>query len=154
MEPRWFWRNVDVCDGASCWEWTGKRDKRGYGVLPKGMFPGRRAPVASRYALELHLGRPLLPGMVADHLCRNPPCVNPNDLQEVPNVVNLHIDAIGDGGPRRRLKCYLCFDAGTMERIGSGLVEPCPACHGPEPYEVGPMDIGATATNKGPYGVT
>lgn len=54
------------------------RDRDGYGKL-KVDGKDLRAHVV---ALQLHLGRELLPGMYALHTCHNPPCCNPDHLYE------------------------------------------------------------------------
>lgn len=66
---KWFIRS----DG--CWEWTGARDKDGYGVFN---YAGKtsRAP---KVALELD-GRPVPRGMMACHTCDNPGCVRVDHL--------------------------------------------------------------------------
>lgn len=65
---------------------------------------GGRRVNAARLALEAHLGRPLKPGHVPDHLCRVRNCVNPDHLQEVTGSENSR-RAGGDhgGGGRPRL---------------------------------------------------
>jgi hypothetical protein len=69
-----FWAKVDKESSAPCWIWTGAKTGKGY-----GMFEGRGAHV---YALESKIG-PMPDGLVPDHLCRNPPCVNPDHLEPV-----------------------------------------------------------------------
>lgn len=61
-----------------CWEWTGGKDKDGYGTIRVGSKKIR----AHRLALELHLGRHLTPGSLVLHSCDNPGCVNSNHLRE------------------------------------------------------------------------
>lgn len=68
-----FWRRVDKTD--TCWLWNGSRRKKDYGVFN---YPG--GGMAYRYSYELHNG-PIPDGMTIDHICFNPPCVNPAHLQ-------------------------------------------------------------------------
>src|SRR4051794_28099208 len=65
-----------VIDGASgCWEWQGATDHGGYGEFHMSARNAR----AHRMAYELFAG-PIPDGLDLDHLCRNPPCVNPEHL--------------------------------------------------------------------------
>jgi hypothetical protein len=68
-----FSQQVRVTDG--CWEWTGLKDKDGYGLFPYMGIQHR----ANKIALELD-GRPVPTGMYACHHCDNPPCVRPDHL--------------------------------------------------------------------------
>lgn len=77
-----FAARVDVSGGPdACWEWTGARLAiGGYGVVPTGARANRAR--SHRIALEIKLGRPIQPGMLACHHCDNPPCCNPAHLYE------------------------------------------------------------------------
>lgn len=66
-----FWDNVPY-RGAGCWEWTGPRDRAGYGTW--GNFR------AHRLVLSTALGRALKADEFACHRCDNPPCVRPDHL--------------------------------------------------------------------------
>lgn len=84
MSPRWnstveerFWRRVTKHPDG-CWEYRGA-SQDGYGVL---YDENRRSVMAHRYAYEKLVG-PIPDGLVIDHLCRNPPCVNPSHIEPV-----------------------------------------------------------------------
>lgn len=65
--------------GDGCWPWQGlKRHVLGYG----GFRINGRVYQASRVSHELYVG-PIPEGYHVDHLCRNPPCVNPAHLEAV-----------------------------------------------------------------------
>jgi hypothetical protein len=70
-----FWDKVAKTDG--CWLWMACID-RGYGQF--GIDGNVRR--AHRVAYELLVG-PIPEGLVLDHLCRNPACVNPAHLEPV-----------------------------------------------------------------------
>lgn len=65
---------------SGCWEWRGAKTWEGYGV-----YRGRNT---HRIMFERVRG-PLTKGLVLDHLCRNPPCMNPEHLEEVTHRVNV-----------------------------------------------------------------
>lgn len=80
MEAR-FWAKVDKT--GDCWLWAGYRDRRGYGTFNVGRTPKK----AHRVAYELVKG-PIPAGLVIDHRCWNPPCVNPDHLRAVTPAAN------------------------------------------------------------------
>jgi hypothetical protein len=66
---------------AGCWWWTRATNAGGYGVVGKG---GRGAGnmLAHQAVYRLLVG-PIPDGLEPDHLCRNPPCCNPDHLEIV-----------------------------------------------------------------------
>jgi hypothetical protein len=70
-------------DPYGCWEWTGARC-RGYGMATS--HTGKTVG-AHRYAYQSLIG-PIPEGLVLDHLCRNPGCVNPGHLEPVTSAEN------------------------------------------------------------------
>ena len=60
---------------SGCWEWQGKRNKYGYGVL---QVEGRHR-MAHRFAYELTYG-PIPDGFLICHICDNPSCCRPDHL--------------------------------------------------------------------------
>lgn len=73
-----FWQKVDKSDPSGCWLWTGTLCDRGYGSMWKSGRPRR----AHRISFELANGA-IPAGLVIDHKCRVPSCVNPDHLQAV-----------------------------------------------------------------------
>lgn len=67
-----------------CWFWRGATDRYGYGQL---RISGRLEK-AHRFAYECLVG-PIPDGLVIDHLCRTPGCVNPEHLEVVTNRENM-----------------------------------------------------------------
>ena len=89
LEQR-FWSKVEFNEAFSvkgCWIWKSVTDKLGYGKFHIG---GRRGRHYGAYRVAYQLLRGQIPnGMVLDHLCRNPSCVNPDHLEVVTQRVNL-----------------------------------------------------------------
>ncbi len=80
-----FWLNVLVTANGH-WLWTGSQ-QQGY-----GQYRTKDTAVpAHRRALELFLGRPLLPKHEAHHkqeICRITLCVNPEHLEELSQITH------------------------------------------------------------------
>jgi hypothetical protein len=82
-----FWSYVTRMNG--CWEWSGPRNRDGYGKL--GI--GKKKVSAHRFAYQLLVGE-LLEGREIDHTCRVRSCVNPEHLQLVTRKQNVeNVDA-------------------------------------------------------------
>lgn len=79
-----FWSKVNQATESGCWEWTGSLDRHGYGWFSIAAKPIR----AHRWSYEHHVG-PIPAGLVLDHLCRNPSCVNPAHLEPVTSQENI-----------------------------------------------------------------
>lgn len=95
-ETERFWSKVEKSEG--CWEWTGSRNQRGYGVFG---FRGSQVR-AHRFIYELEV-REIEPGKLIDHICRNRGCVRPSHLRPVTHAENVqNQDGHRDGRSGRR----------------------------------------------------
>jgi hypothetical protein len=66
---------------SGCWLWVGSLNRRGYATYSRG-------PKFLAHRVTLELVEPLVAGLVVDHKCNTPTCVNPYHLQQVTNHVN------------------------------------------------------------------
>jgi hypothetical protein len=78
-------------DLGPCWIWIGRVTSEGYGT----MSVRNRSTYVHRFSYELHVG-PIPDGLHIDHLCRNPPCVNPAHLE----AVTIRENTMRGDGPR------------------------------------------------------
>jgi hypothetical protein len=83
--PERFWDKV-IASPSGCWAWSGARTGLGYGTFGN---PTRLAHRVSYDALRGDLPDRRTTGLVPDHLCRNPGCVNPAHLEAVPQRDNV-----------------------------------------------------------------
>lgn len=67
----------------TCWLWIGGHKAAGYGQF----LVDRRKVIAHRWSYEHFVG-PIPKDLEIDHLCRNPPCVNPAHLEAVTREEN------------------------------------------------------------------
>lgn len=91
-----FWSKVTPAGVGECWEWTGARIQ-GYGFFT--VKHGERSTRAHRFAYQSLIGE-VPDGLVLDHLCRNPGCVNPWHLEPVTIAVNNQRGVIARLGPK------------------------------------------------------
>lgn len=77
-----FWSKVEVGD---CWQWTASTANGGYGQF----FPEARRRWRAHRWLWTQIVGPIPAGMEADHMCRNPGCVNPDHIRIVSKAENL-----------------------------------------------------------------
>jgi len=97
-----FWAKVTLPDETGCMNWTGSRKGNGYGEVslkPAGKF------LVHRVAYTIANG-PIPPGLVIDHLCRNPQCVNPEHLEAVTNRENTLRGAAMQNGAHNAAKTH------------------------------------------------
>jgi len=80
-----FWAKVHKLNRTDCWEWQGHRRELGYGIF---CFKYKRLH-AHRVSYEIAKG-PIPEGLEIDHLCKNPPCVNPSHLEAVTHLENMN----------------------------------------------------------------
>ena len=88
--PTRFWDKVDA--SGDCWLWMGARHTLGYGQWAGTKRWRQRYLNATTLAHRLvwmTLVGPIEDGLTLDHLCRNPPCVNPDHLEPVTHRENI-----------------------------------------------------------------
>lgn len=100
-----FWQKVNQSGPTlkaglgPCWIWESR-----VGSGPYGKFlVGRKLVSAYRFSYELLVGQ-IPTGLVLDHLCSNPPCVNPQHLEPVTQREN-NRRGEGWGGRNARKQC-------------------------------------------------
>lgn len=89
LEPK-FWPKIEGGDFRECWVYrTVAQRGYGYGRITVQREFQRWSEGAHRIAYRLLVGE-IPTGLDLDHLCRNPPCVNPWHLEPVTRLVNHH----------------------------------------------------------------
>jgi hypothetical protein len=106
-EAERFWEKVAE-DPSGCWMWIAGKDK-GYGVF--NLSRGAGLVRAHRWSYEQMIGE-IPAGLVLDHLCRTPACVNPYHADPVTDLVNLRRGAkvqerCPQGHDRSEIRIYL-----------------------------------------------
>lgn len=104
--------------GTPCWLWLGSGLASGYGTF--GVKVGHRKyrkPLAHRWNYERHVG-PIPEGLVIDHLCKTPACVNPAHLEAVTQRENV---LRGDSFAATRAQQTHC-KRGGHELAGDNLI--------------------------------
>lgn len=124
-----FWSKVIKTDG--CWEWTGTSVLMKGGRRPVFSIHGRNS-FAYRISWEIHNAREIPDGLVIDHLCNNPMCVNPAHLractQEQNNARSTSATAIN--GRKTCCKYGHPFDEKNTYMRPDGTGRACRTCEG------------------------
>lgn len=118
-----FWAKVSKDTiGTGCWEWTGATNNHGYGSIWEVRDGKGHIAVAHRVSWKL-AGRELPgwkneTGLVLDHMCRNPRCVNPDHLRIVTYRDNSRVNS---GSPHainsQMTHCKKCGNAYAGENL-------------------------------------
>jgi len=97
-----FWSKVEIDHDTECFNWTGCKNENGYGYFTVGSRPHLAHRVAYSWFKE-HIPK----GMILDHTCDNPSCVNPMHLEPVTNKENIlrGLERTHDYDPRTHFKC-------------------------------------------------
>lgn len=88
-----FWAKVRRARVNECWEWTGTKNAKGYGIF---RLHQTRCSAAHRVAYEIATG-PIPSGMLVLHRCDNPSCCNPAHL-----FIGTHIENMADMTAKKR----------------------------------------------------
>lgn len=113
-----------VLVGDGCWEWSGAKNDVGYSQVswPPRNGGSSNSVYAHRVMYELFVG-PIAPGLVIDHLCRNPGCVRPDHLEAVTQRENACRGALAtkpdcaQGHPRSVANTYVRKNGKKMCRV-------------------------------------
>jgi hypothetical protein len=108
-------------DGTGCWVWCGSTGEGGYGRASIG---GKVACVV-RVLYERHRG-PIPAGLVLDHLCRNPGCVNPWHVEPVTQRENV---LRGVGVTAQNAKKDLCPNGHRYDVVTTQGYRSCRPCY-------------------------
>jgi len=110
-----------------CWEWTAHRDKDGYGRI-RGDAPESRDERAHRLIWSASHGE-IPQGMVLDHICGRPWCVNPMHLRPMTPVGNVMIGDSPHARNARLTECPCCGGPYSPRRNGNAIRRYCRLCN-------------------------
>jgi len=85
---------------SGCTLWLGAKTLFGYGQV----WDGRRTVLAHRVVWEMERG-PIPEGLVIDHRCRNPACINPDHLRVVTERENILCGTSRSAQQAKRTHC-------------------------------------------------
>lgn len=108
---------------SGCFEWTGHKNK-GYGIIARRRKHLRAHRVAYEYAKA-----EIPPGLVIDHLCRNPACINPDHLEAVTPRENTYRGVSSPAMNRRKEACKRGHPLSGDNLFFDGPERQCLTCH-------------------------
>jgi len=79
-----LYSKITIDPETGCWNWSGAKGSLGYG---QSWYEGRL--IGAHRLMYMLLAGPIESGLVIDHLCRNPGCVNPEHLEPVTHAENI-----------------------------------------------------------------
>lgn len=91
-----FWNKVDKSNPDGCWNWTGGKNDRGYGLA----WINGKSKACHRTVWEFKNG-PIPDDLCVLHICDNPGCVNPTHL-----FLGTHQDNMND--KKNKGRCSSC----------------------------------------------
>ena len=113
---------------SACMQWIGALTTAGYGQIS---IAGQ-LKYAHRVAYERWVG-PIPVGLVIDHLCRNPSCVNPVHLEPVSNRENVLRGVAPSAKNAKKTHCKnghpLSGENLSVRNKGHRTERHCKACH-------------------------
>lgn len=110
-----FWTQFEI-GNEGCWEWKGKRNRRGYG---QSTFADKNMRIAHRTMWQFIFG-PIPNGLFICHHCDNPPCIRPSHL-----FLGTHTDNMLDSIIKERF---------SKQRLSIGQIEEIHKLHASGKY--------------------
>ena len=113
-----------ICKTETCWIWLAGKDWDGYGSF----WDGRKGQRAHRWIYERTIG-PIPMGLVIDHLCRNPSCVNPAHMRIVSNGENVLAGRSFSAVNKLKTHCKRGHPLTPENLVGKSYPRRCKICH-------------------------
>lgn len=120
-----FWAKVEKTE--TCWNWTAAT-RSGYGIFRERRAKNVEVPwLAHRFAYTEDRGE-IPEGLVLDHLCRNPRCVNPGHLEAVTQRENIIRGESPGARATRTNTCKRGHEFTPENTMHTGLGRSCITC--------------------------